>query len=218
MQFGGSAFDKLHARIEEVDLSTFERTGRTTVVDHSGLTRLGLWELPPPFPPDRIVARARWLCSVEQSLTYHQIAERLHIGVTTAYEAYQRALRDLVPQEKANEARATALEELQMYKREALRIMRTEHFLVEWGKVVMIDGKPARDDGPAIQALNLLAGLERQISAIWGYDAPKSGRSTRSAEDAWATTMQDLERELGIEPGAPIPAYDEDQIRTESPK
>lgn len=49
VQFGGSIFDKLHARIAEVALEEFQRCGRAQVVDHSRLTWLGLWPLPPAY-------------------------------------------------------------------------------------------------------------------------------------------------------------------------
>jgi hypothetical protein len=47
VQFGGSIFDKPHARIEEVPLSCFLRGGRAEVVDQSKLTWVGRWKLPP---------------------------------------------------------------------------------------------------------------------------------------------------------------------------
>jgi HRAS-like suppressor 3 len=46
VQFGGSVFDKPHARIAEVPFVEFERRGRAERVDHDRLTWLGLWKLP----------------------------------------------------------------------------------------------------------------------------------------------------------------------------
>lgn len=67
VQFGGGIFDKAHSRVEEVSLRHFERGhAPVQVVDHSNLTWIGLWKLPPPLPPERIVARAR--CLAERSV------------------------------------------------------------------------------------------------------------------------------------------------------
>lgn len=64
VQFGGRIADKPHARIDEVPLSEFERGGRAIVVDHSDLRwPIARWKLPDPYPPERIVARARCLAA-----------------------------------------------------------------------------------------------------------------------------------------------------------
>jgi hypothetical protein len=73
VQFGGWIGDKRHTRVEEVPLSGFLRGGRAEVVDHSNLTWLGLWKLPPPLPPDRIVARARCLARERSEGAYNLV-------------------------------------------------------------------------------------------------------------------------------------------------
>jgi hypothetical protein len=65
VQFGGRVKDKLHARIQEVPLSTFAQGGKVERVDHGQLTwPVAGWSLPPALPPERIVARAQCLASL----------------------------------------------------------------------------------------------------------------------------------------------------------
>jgi hypothetical protein len=73
VQFGGSIFDKPHAKIAEVSLGEFQRCGRAQVVDHSGLMWLRLWPLPPAYAPERIVARARCLARTQPAGVYNLV-------------------------------------------------------------------------------------------------------------------------------------------------
>jgi hypothetical protein len=73
VQFGGSIFDKPHARIAEVALEEFQRCGRAQVVDHSRLKWLGLWPLPPAYAAERIVARARCLARTQPAGVYNLV-------------------------------------------------------------------------------------------------------------------------------------------------
>jgi hypothetical protein len=73
VQFGGGAGNKRHNRIEEVLFATFASGGRVELVDQARLTWIGLWRLPPPFPPDQIVARARCLVAHNADAAYNLI-------------------------------------------------------------------------------------------------------------------------------------------------
>jgi Lecithin retinol acyltransferase len=73
VQFGGGAGNKRHNRIEEVQFATFASGGRVELVDQARLTWIGLWRLPPPFPPDQIVARARCLVAHDADAAYNLI-------------------------------------------------------------------------------------------------------------------------------------------------
>jgi len=73
VQFGGGAGNTQHNRIEEVPFATFVCGGRVELVDQSRLTWIGLWRLPPPFPPEQIVARARCLVAHNSDAAYNLI-------------------------------------------------------------------------------------------------------------------------------------------------
>jgi hypothetical protein len=61
VQFGGRAYEKSRARIEEVPLAAFEDDGIARVVAHGKHTWPGIYDLPRADEPEAIVRRARWL-------------------------------------------------------------------------------------------------------------------------------------------------------------
>jgi hypothetical protein len=64
--------DKHHAKIEEVSLHDFDPDGEAVVVDQSELRwPVAGWKLPPPLPPERIVARARCLAGLSVAGAYN---------------------------------------------------------------------------------------------------------------------------------------------------
>ena len=74
VQFGGSAWEKPRAKIDEVPISSFEKRGHAEVVDHSRLIWLpfGLgWHAPERYEPERIVARARCLARTQPAGVYN---------------------------------------------------------------------------------------------------------------------------------------------------
>ena len=73
VQFGGGVGNKRHNRIDEVPFATFAIRGQVELVDQDRLTWIGLWRLPPPFPPDQIVARARCLVAHNADAAYNLI-------------------------------------------------------------------------------------------------------------------------------------------------
>jgi hypothetical protein len=73
VQFGGGAGNKRRHRIEEVSFAAFASKGRVELVDQARLTWIGLWPLPPPLPPDQIVARARCLVAHNADAAYNLI-------------------------------------------------------------------------------------------------------------------------------------------------
>ena len=72
VQFGGRVLDKRSAKIEEVPLSCFTGGGIPQKVDHSQLKwPVAGWKLPPALPPDRIIARARCLATLNIAGAYN---------------------------------------------------------------------------------------------------------------------------------------------------
>lgn len=108
-----------------------------------------------------------------QGLGYQEIADRLGMSSkSSAYEAVQRALRDTV-QEPADELRHLELLRLDELARKARGVMETEHYVVDKGTVVLWNGAPLVDDGPALAAIDRLLKVQERRAKLLGLDAPQ---------------------------------------------
>jgi len=107
-----------------------------------------------------------------QGRTYQQIADALGLSHRDlARRAVERALTDVV-REPAAELRALELERLDALWREAWRVMQTNHVRVSGGRVVEHDGKPLRDDGPVLAAIDRLVRISERRCHLLGLNAP----------------------------------------------
>jgi hypothetical protein len=118
--------------------------------------------------------------------SYRAIGAEMGVEATTAHEAVQRALRDIV-QEPAEDAKRLELERLdeQLLRYDGMRamVMRTlenRHYTVSSGKLICLDDEPLEDDGFVLQAADRLRQIEesKQKAAerrarLLGLDAPQ---------------------------------------------
>lgn len=129
-----------------------------------------------------------------RSLSYAQIAERLGISKTSAYEGVQRVLAETI-QEAAAEVRQFELEKLDAAERIVLDVMERQHLTVSNGRIIQKrvdwerdsageivfdgDGKPVGiyedvlDDGPKLAAVAQYIRIQQRRAALLGLDAEK---------------------------------------------
>lgn len=107
-----------------------------------------------------------------RSVSYREIAERYGITTSTAYEAVQRTIKEGA-REATEEIRAIELEKLEHMERAALGVLEAMHLTVSHGKVVTYQGKPLKDPGPALGAIDRLLKVQQRRAALLGLDLPK---------------------------------------------
>jgi hypothetical protein len=121
-------------------------------------------------------ARA-WELRVEH-LTYQQIGGELGItneGVRQAVERHART----IPAEAVADVKQIVLEELDVMSRHLLEGIDRDHLrITQSGRVVMHEGEPVLDHGPAIRAIAQLLRVQERKARLVGLDAP-----TRRAVD-----------------------------------
>lgn len=117
---------------------------------------------------------------------YRAIGEELGVDPSSAYDAVQRALKEIV-QEPAEEAKKLELERLdeQLLRYDGMRamVMRTlenRHYTVSSGKLIFLGDEPLEDDSFVLAAADRLRQIEesKQKAAerrarLLGLDAPQ---------------------------------------------
>ena len=109
---------------------------------------------------------------LSQGATYRQIGTELGITAQSAQEAYRRGCLMAMPKEEIAEARVAALDKYDLLEQEIWAILRAEHPLVNWGRVV----EGYTDDGPKLQAIKTFVAIERRRAKIRAT-TPPSARS-----------------------------------------
>jgi hypothetical protein len=108
--------------------------------------------------------------------TYAQIGAVLGISAGSAQDAYRRAVAMSVPRDAMDEAKALALQKLDIWEQMALEQYHARHVLVSFGKVAQrrINGEleEIEDHAPKLQALDRLLKIENIRRSILGYTAP----------------------------------------------
>lgn len=73
VQFGGQLWNKPRSGIDQVPLERFSKRGMPEILGHTNLRFPGGMPLPPAYPPERIVARARCLVETQPRGVYNLI-------------------------------------------------------------------------------------------------------------------------------------------------
>lgn len=135
--------------------------------------------------------------------TYEQIAEQLgfadHSG---ARKAAERG-RDRAVREPHQDMVLMDLAELDEMAREAWKVLRNTHYVVDRGDVVLLNGEPLLDDAPVLAAIAKLLDIQARRAKLVGLDAPARATVTHSASDVDAAVAE-LAREMALrEQGQP---------------
>ena len=81
--------------------------------------------------------------------------------------------------------------------RHLLRVIERDHFrITPSGRVVMHDGEPVLDHGPAIQAINANARIIQERAKLLGLYAPSKRRVDVITRDALMDAVADLEADI----------------------
>lgn len=133
--------------------------------------------------------------------TYRQIAEIMGWdNPGSAHRAVQRALA-AAGRDTVLEARQILLDELDLQAQAAWRVLESEHIVVNAGKVVRLNKKPIKDDGPVLEALDRLLKVAQERAKILGvYPAKRIEVFTHDSVDA---AIALLEKELAGNDPAP---------------
>jgi hypothetical protein len=134
-------------------------------------------------------------------LEYKQIAERLgYADASGAWRAVKRG-RELTVREPHQDMVLMDLSELDEMAREAWRVLRDTHYVVDRGEVVRLDGEPLLDDAPVLTAIGRLLDIQRRRATLVGLDAPKRVEVTDALPDLDAA-VRELAAELQARGGA----------------
>src|SRR5665213_281713 len=133
-----------------------------------------------------------WALRVEH-LTYQQIGDELGITKKGARQAVERHAKS-IPVEAVADVKQIVLEELDVMSRHLLEVIERDHFrITPSGRVVMHDGEPVLDDGPAIQAIAQLLRVQERKARLMGLDAPTQRAVDVITHDAFMEAMAALE-------------------------
>lgn len=106
-----------------------------------------------------------------RGMSYRDIARELgYASMGGAYRAVQRALADIV-REPAEEARQLELDRLDAALEAVMKVMATEHVVIQHGRVVELDGRPVPDDAPVLAAVDRIVKLSESRRKLLGLDA-----------------------------------------------
>ena len=117
---------------------------------------------------DAVIAEQR-----SRSWSWRTIAEHHGMAISSCYEAYQRALAEVITP-AAETVRSTELEKLDRLERSVLAVLERDHIVVQHGKVITdpATGGPMSDDGPVVSAAATLMRIGESRRKLLGLDAP----------------------------------------------
>ena len=96
----------------------------------------------------------------------------MNVSVATAYNMVQRAIED-IPREATVELIAMEVAKIDYLEQRAIQILNKHHAYVSaGGKVVYDDGVKLEDDGPVLQAIQVLSKLAERRAKLLGLNAP----------------------------------------------
>lgn len=131
--------------------------------------------------------------------TYQQIADALGYGDRShAHRAVQAALAAL-PADSAEDLRRMQLEQLDYLTAQTVAILERDHPTVSQGGRIVLDeqNQAVTDDGPALQAINLLLRIQDRRAKLKGLDAPT--RAEVVTLDAINAEIARIAAELGLD-------------------
>lgn len=129
--------------------------------------------------------------------TYEQIAQQLgYADHTGALKAAKRG-RDRAVREPHQDMVLMDLAELDEMAREAWKVLRNTHYVVDRGEVVTLDEAPLLDDAPVLAAIAKLLDIQVRRSKLVGLDAPTRATVTHSPADIDAAVAE-LAQEMAL--------------------
>lgn len=127
---------------------------------------------------------------------YGQIAEQLgYADRSGAWKAAQRG-RDRAVREPTQDMILMDLAELDEMAREAWKVLRNTHYVVDRGEVVKLDDEPLLDDALVLAAIAKLLDIQARRARLVGLDAAVKSRVEVVTEDAIDSEIRRLEDEL----------------------
>lgn len=125
--------------------------------------------------------------------TFTEIAEAL--GYCDRHSARKAFLAHMEETAKPTEgARRRALAKLDLAEQAVWDVLERQHIVVSNGRVVSLDGKPIRDDGPILQAVGELRQLEALRARYEGTFAPTQSQVrttvTAAGGESWQETIR----------------------------
>lgn len=122
--------------------------------------------------------------------TYEQIADQLgYADHTGAMKAAKRG-RDRAVREPHQDMVLMDLAELDEMAREAWKVLRNTHYVVDRGDVVVLNDKPLLDDVPVLAAIAKLLDIQVRRSKLVGLDAPTRANITHATADIDAAVAE----------------------------
>ena len=146
--------------------------------------------------PEQVALDHRAAQMRSASRTYQQIADALGISKAAAFRSVQRAIDD-IPKEDTELALKIELEKLDAIERRLLDVLVKRHLRTSpSGKVVMHDGEPVYDDGPAIQAAAAMLRVNERRSRLLGLNAPTVTKADVMIYDVERDTQRIIDAQM----------------------
>lgn len=123
-------------------------------------------------------------------LTGAQIAEQLgYADASGALRAAERG-RNRAVREPHQDMILMDLAELDEMARQAWAVLHREHYVVDRGEVVRLDGAPLRDDALVLAAIGRLLDVQLRRARLVGLDAPTKATVTHASADVDAAVAE----------------------------
>ena len=121
--------------------------------------------------------RARIVELRDEGLTFREIAAEVNRDVHTAWNHYQKAMRDIpapmvaAHAEQMANRREEQLRRIDMEREAVLEVLAARHVTVSNGKVMYEDSEAILDDAPVLAAVDRLVKLDDQEAKLLGLYA-----------------------------------------------
>jgi len=130
---------------------------------------------------DAAERQARVVDLRRQRIPFHKIGEQLGISRQRAQQLYEEAIQ-AVKEPSVRAHRAEMLEQLDELEQAALKVLATEHVVVQQGHIVSkildedeegnpVYGEPLIDDAPVLNAIDRLLKIQERRARLVGADA-----------------------------------------------
>jgi hypothetical protein len=103
--------------------------------------------------------------------TFEEISDELGVGIGTVHRDYQKTLAQ-IPALAVNELRERQGAELRMMRAVVEDVVQRRHMAITQAGIVRDnDGKPVKDDGPLLAAIDRLVRIGEREAKLFGTDA-----------------------------------------------